>query len=114
MTDYMPRKKKINPGRNCRLCVLYGQTRYQYYVHPIHWSNRLRENFLALEDIDVNNCICRNCEKDIKNDINNPSNLPCWKKENVSIKKICIVPTCSCASNITINMIGFMTDNFIC
>ena len=82
MTDSMPRKMKINPGRNCGPC---GQTSYQYYAHPNCWSDSLRENFLALEDIDVNSW---NCEKDIKNDINNPSYLLCWKKENVSIKKI--------------------------
>ena len=37
-------------------------------------------------------------------DINNPTYLPQWKKENkenVSIKKICIVVTCYCMSNIT-------------
>ena len=65
MTDYIPRKKKINSGRYCGPCVLCGQTSYQYYAHPIHWSFRLRENFLDLEDIDVNNCICWKCEKAI-------------------------------------------------
>ena len=69
MTDSMPRKK-INPEQNCEPCVLCGQTSYHYYANLIHWSDSLRENSLALENINLNNYIGWNCEKPIKNDIN--------------------------------------------
>ena len=80
MTGTMPRKK-IHPRRNCGPCVLCGQNSYQYYAHPIRWSDSLRESFLALEDIDVSSCICWNCEKDIKKGIENPLYVPRWKKK---------------------------------
>ena len=119
-TDTMLRKK-IHPGWNCGPCVLCGQTSYQYCAHPIRWSDSLRENFLALKDIEVSSCICRNCEKDIKNCIENQLYVPCWKeKENICNKK-CIVPICFCMSNITTTnictvlevatMLGFTIDD---
>ena len=123
MTDTMPRKK-IHSGKNCGPCVLCGQTSNQYCAHPIHWSDTLRESFLALEDIDISSCICQNCEKDIKKGIENPLYVPCWKekeKENICNKKKCIVPMCSCMSNITTTnictalevatMLGFTIDD---
>ena len=63
-------------------------------------------------------------EQDIKKGIENPLYVPRWKekeKENICNKKKCIVPMCSCMSNITTtnictalevaSMLGFTIDD---
>ena len=77
--------------------------------------------FLALEDIDVSSCICQNCERDIKKVLRTRYMFHARRKKNICNKKKCIVPMCSCMSNITTTnictvldvatMLGFTVDD---
>ena len=101
----MPKGRKrnsseIHPERECGPCSVCWQTAYNY-CHTKTWKEEARNKLDTHFNIMVDECICRRCEKEIKNNINKENYDPTWRREQQSYRKplSCIVAGCTTTSS---------------